>query len=85
MTETIAMRLTLFQWMFPHLHSPDIVRLLASRLNEAETARVYRHLDDCELCLRRVIEAERGFASVDSPELTDVAAEGEVKFHTAAR
>jgi hypothetical protein len=71
--------------MSSHLHQPDIIRLLASRLSEADMPRVYRHLDECELCLRRVIEAERGFASMDSAEQTGAAAKGGVKFHTVAR
>jgi hypothetical protein len=71
--------------MSPHLHQPDIVRLLASRLSEADIPRVYRHLDDCELCLRRVIEAEGGLGSSGSAGQIDFGAEGGVKFHTAGR
>ena len=49
-----------------HIYEPEMGRLSARRLSESDAARVYRHLDECELCLRRLIEAERRLLSTDA-------------------
>ena len=42
--------------MLAHLHQPDIDRIVIDRLDESDWPHVYRHLNDCELCLRRLID-----------------------------
>ena len=44
--------------MSAHLHQPDIERLARRRASAADCPRVHRHLFQCELCLRRLIDAE---------------------------
>ena len=68
--------------MLVHLQEPEITRLSTGRLSEADTARVYRHVDECEVCLRRLIEAEYRLASVDSAEQAHVSNEHEADLHT---
>ena len=52
--------------MGPHVHQPDIDRIATRHQNVPDSPRVYRHLNRCELCLRRLMDAERRLASVES-------------------
>jgi hypothetical protein len=51
--------------MLGHLHQPDIDGLARSRVTVADTD-THRHLDECELCLRRLIDEVLRLASVES-------------------
>jgi hypothetical protein len=50
--------------MLAHVHQPDIDRIATRHQTVPDSPRVYRHLNRCELCLRRLIEAELRLASL---------------------
>jgi hypothetical protein len=51
--------------MLGHLHQPDINGLARRRVAVADTD-THRHLDDCELCLRRLIDEVLRLAPLES-------------------
>jgi len=56
--------------MEPHIHQPDIDRIVVRHQNAPASPHVYRHLNRCELCLRRLMDAELRLASVESARQT---------------
>jgi hypothetical protein len=48
-----------------HLHQHEI-DVLATRVGSVSDPVAYRHLDDCELCLRRLIDEALRLASVEA-------------------
>jgi hypothetical protein len=52
--------------MSAHVHQHEIERLARRRVSAAESPRVHRHLFECELCLRRLIDAEVRLATAES-------------------
>jgi len=66
--------------MLGHLHQPDIHGLATRRVTTADPD-THRHLDDCELCLRRLIDEVLRLAAVEkeqkrAPALKRVASAG---------
>jgi hypothetical protein len=51
--------------MAAHLHQHEI-DALATRVVSVSDPVAYRHLDDCELCLRRLIDETLRLASVEA-------------------
>jgi hypothetical protein len=51
--------------MLAHVHQPDIDRIATRHQSVPDSPRLYRHLNRCELCLRRLIEAELRVALVE--------------------
>lgn len=67
--------------MLAHLHQPDIDRLASDRFNAADWPHAYRHWNECELCLRRLIDAGLRAAAVQSGAI-GVLAEAEMPDYT---
>jgi hypothetical protein len=49
-----------------HIDQPELERLAARHQGAPGSAEVYRHMDDCEACLRLLIEAELRLAAIES-------------------
>ena len=58
--------------MREHLHQPDIARL-SSRLEAAAEPNVYRHLNQCEPCLRRLIDEVLRLATAEEKVVASAA------------
>jgi hypothetical protein len=58
--------------MLAHLHQSDIDGLATCRVTAADQAS-HRHLDECELCLRRLIDEVLRLASLEEDAAAGVA------------
>jgi hypothetical protein len=52
--------------MHTHVDQPELERMAARHQGAPGSAEVYRHVDDCEVCLRLLIEAELRLAAIES-------------------